>query len=152
MKIKLLAVFLVMAAVGRLQAGTQTEASPAGFKIASPDHPATWEVGFNDKVAQSLKWSESDGKLVLDVTYSRITYTDTIPPSDFKTYRVTFPGVMLDVYNNLYVLNGQKQKIVIGTRTGSPFGMQVALKDGVRLSAHRHDGRLNAMLVVGNAR
>lgn len=149
MNSKLLAVILIVAAAGGLQAGTQQAPVP-GFTIVSPDHPGTWEVAFNDKVGQSLRWS--DGGLVLDVTYSRITYTDTIPASDFKTYTVTFPGVMLDAGGNLYVLDSQKRKIIIGSRAGGPFGKQIHLASGVELSAHRRDGRLNAALVIGNAR
>ena len=160
MNIKLLLFVIITAAIGSLQAGTEVIPAatqffaPAtrGFTIVSPDHPATWEVGFNDKVGQDLKWSEREGKLVLDVTYSRITYTDTIPPSDFKTYRVTFPRVSLDAYGQLYVLDKHGQKIIIGSRASGPFGRQVALNKGVLLSAHRRNGRINAMLVVRNAR
>jgi hypothetical protein len=151
MKIKLLMLVVIAAAIGSLQAGTGAVGSP-GFSIVSPDHPATWEVGFNDKVAQRLRWSESEGGLLLDVTYSLITYTDTIPPSDFKTYTVAFPGVSMDGDGRLFVLDNHKHKIIIGSRTGGPFGTQVALNRSVELSAHRRNGRLNAMLVIKNAR
>ncbi|HWB60073.1 MAG TPA: hypothetical protein VG733_11320 [Chthoniobacteraceae bacterium] len=151
MKMRLLFALLMAAAIGPLQAGPGADAGPA-LRITSPDHPATWEVGFNDKVGQALRWSERDGMLYLDVTYSRITYTDTTPPSDFKTYTVAFPGVQMDPAGNLYTLNDRKQKVVIGSRATGPFGKQIALARGVDLSAHRHQGHLNASLVIGNAR
>jgi hypothetical protein len=151
MKMKLLALLFIISAAGGLQAGTEAGAS-TGLRIASPDHPATWEVGFNDKVGQSLRWSESEGRLLLDVTYSRITYTDTIPPSDFRTYTLVFPGVSLDGDGNFFVLNNQKQKIVIGCWTKGPFGKQVTLNRGFSFSAHRQNGRINAMILANNAR
>ena len=156
MKLKIpaaiLALIVMTAVAGRLEAGTDQAAVPvpSGFMIASPDHPSTFEVGFNDKVGQSLRWSEGDRMLYLDVTYSRITYTDLISPANFKTYTVVFPGVMLDAADRLYVVNGDRRKIVIGRREHGPFGVQIRLNEGVAISAHRHEGRINAMLVGKN--
>ncbi len=149
MKIKLLASFLFLTAIAgaRLEAGT--EPVPSGFKLVSPDHPSTFEVGFNDKVGQSLRWYEGEGMLYLDITYSRITYTDLISPANLKTYTVSFPGVMLDAGNRLYVLNKNQHKIIIGSRTYGPFGLQVKLSDGITISAHRRGGRINAILKAG---
>ena len=149
MKIKLLSLLCVFATTGSfLYAGAGQEATTTpGLRITSPDHPATWEVGFNDKVSQRLRWSDSDGKLLLDVNYSMITYTNTIPPSDFRTYTLAFPGVSKDTYGNFFVLNNHKQKIIIGSLTSGPFGTEVSLKKGIALSAHRQHGRINAMLL-----
>ncbi len=74
MKIKIPAAFLVLiiivAACARLEAGTESAAAsvPPGLKIISPDHPSTFEVGLNDKVSQSLRWSKDEGLLYLDIT------------------------------------------------------------------------------------
>jgi hypothetical protein len=158
MKSSLLTVVFLLSAVCMAMAGTGAAPEAAilagpGFRIISPDHPATWQVGFNDKVSQRLKWSDTEGKLMLDVTYSRFPYNYDTPPSDFVTYTLSFPGVLRDGGGNLYVMNSHHQKIILGSITHGPLGMEVSLGKGVDLDVHRKEGKLDAMLLgARNAR
>jgi len=129
--------------------GTASE-SAALLRITSPNHPATFDAGANDKLSQTLEWNRKTQILFAKVTYSQVSggVDVEVDPSNYKTFSLPFPTVALDGQNNLVVSNGYHKNLVLGHVESGLGGATVALKSNVQFVAHRHDGHLSASLEV----
>jgi len=123
--------------------------SPARYVISSPDHPGTFEVGANDKLAQDLRWDTAQGRLLLTVVYAMDPSTDRWLPADQRAYTLHFPSIRCDeTTRTLYVPSKSEGRIVVGSLHDGLAGPQVRLRDNVELVAHRHNMHIDAQLVV----
>jgi hypothetical protein len=118
--------------------------------ITSPRHPRTFDVTGNDKLSQGLRWDAETQTLSAFVTYSLVSGggDEEIDPANYRVLQLPFPDVKLDKDSNLFVLDSQNRKLLIGHLDSGIFGTKVVLNDNVRLSAHRHDRELSGKLVV----
>jgi hypothetical protein len=116
----------------------------------SPRHPRTFDVSGNDKLAQDLRWNQEAQTLSVYVTYSMVSGggDDELDPSNYKVLELPFSGVHLDEKSNLFVLNSQNERVILGRLESGIFGAKVVLNNNVQLSAHRHNGELSAKLIV----
>jgi len=128
---------------------------PMAVVIASPNHPRTWYVNELDKFTQILRWDDEDQTLYLDVTYSlngEWPLMDSNDPDQYGTFTVSFPDVhQNEAHHELYYVDGSGHKFSLGWIKPGVFGKKVVLRDNVKLSAHRRNGVLKAMLIVDQA-
>lgn len=120
------------------------------IEIISPSHPRTFDVTGNDKLSQELVWDKKAKTLFANVTYSELLGGGDaeLDPSNYETFELPFPTVELDSKNNLFVLDSQKERILLGHLEGAVFGPKVVLKSNVLFVAHRHNGELSAKITV----
>jgi hypothetical protein len=122
------------------------------LKIVSPDHPAIWFVGGDfEKFDQSLHWNEDTQMLSLDIVYTLNGEWPHYEQADrFDAFNLSFPAVRENrVDHELYWLDHAGCKVVLGAVEPGVLGNRVVLRKDVELSAHRKNGILHAMLVVG---
>jgi hypothetical protein len=110
--------------------------------LESPDHPQTWAAGASN-VHQALRWDAQKGMLFADVKYSTRDWADDTNPTRESDYSLAFPNVRFDASSGRLISNGT----TIGTVRHGMFGSEVVLNRGVQLSIHRHDGKINAMIM-----
>jgi hypothetical protein len=118
--------------------------------ITSPRHPKTFDITGNDKLSQELRWDAETQTLSAFVTYSLVSGGGDadLDPANYRVLQLPFPGIKLDKDSNLFVLDSQKRKLLLGHLYSGIFGTQVVLTDNVRLSAHRRDRELSGKLIV----
>jgi len=115
------------------------------FFVESPDHPRTWVAGASI-IHQALRWDAQKGVLFADVKYSTRDWADDVHPAQENDYSLAFPNVRFDANSGRLTEHG----MTIGTMRHGMFGFsEVVLSPGVQLSVHRHDGKINAMIVPG---
>lgn len=124
--------------------------TPGMMVIMSPRHPATFYFSSTDKLSQELRWDKDTRTLFAYVTYSLVSGggEDEQDPSNYKTFELPFPTVILDQKNNLVALGDQYKSVHLGHLESGIFGPKVVLNNNVRLSAHRKNGSLSAKLIV----
>jgi hypothetical protein len=119
--------------------------------IASPDHPETWYTNGFEKLGQSFRWSNNEQGLFLDVTYGLVPYPDITDPTQYETFTLSFPSAKMDgMRRSLYVLDKTAHRIEIGRVVHGIFETKIVLNANVRLSAHRKNGSIVAILTVTN--
>lgn len=119
-------------------------APPAGFFLASPDHPPAWYVS-SKKLDQRLRWRREDETLVADIVYARTSAVDGWHPARCDLLTVGFPGVHL-AGQELYFIGSDNRKTIFARRVNGIFGEQVDLDDGFILTVRRQDGELSAVI------
>jgi hypothetical protein len=97
-----------------------------------------------------LRWDAETQTLSAFVTYSLVSGggDEEIDPANHRVLQLPFPGVKLDKDSNLFVLDSQNRRLLIGHLDSGIFGTKVVLNDNVRLSAHRRDRELSGKLIV----
>jgi len=134
MKKQLLAVLLVIAAVGGLQAGQTV--------VASPDK--TQVKAFSDITHPMLRWSGN--ALTATITFSNVNYVSSIEARDDEERTFVLPGVKYDSASGVFSRNG----IPVATMKQGLFGKQINLAPGARIMALDSHGMISLMLVASN--
>ena len=118
--------------------------------VPSPRHPRTFDIGANDKLSHELRWDEETQTLSAFVAYSLVSGggDDDMDPANYRVLQLPFPDVKLDKDSNLFVMDSQNRKLLIGHLESGIFGAKVVLNENVRLSAHRRDQELSGKLIV----
>jgi hypothetical protein len=129
---------------GNVLASLLAAAGPAGFFLASPDHPPAWYVS-GRKLDQRLRWRREDETLMADIVYARTSAVDGWHPARYDLFTVRFPSVHLSG-QELYFISRDNQKTVLARRANGIFGEQVDLDDGFILTVRRQDGELSAVI------
>lgn len=137
-------IFVGIILAGNVLASVMLAAEPAGFFLASPDHPPAWYVS-GRKLDQRLRWQREGETLVADIVYARTSAVDGWHPARCELFTVRFPGVHLSG-QELYFIGSGNRKTVLAHYGNGIFGEQVDLDPAFTLTVRRQDKELYAAI------